>query len=318
MSPVKSSGQKLIYLLAGALATTLLQLTAGALGPFGMLFNLLAMVPAALVCMLHGGMTGGGIVVLATAALAVFSGPAVAAAYLLQFGLGSLLLPMYLRRGWAWDKAVAMTLAMVVVWAGLALGGYLLTQGETFSGTIGQFVQAEIARALESSVMPGQSDADRAQMAATAEQMTSLLVKIYPGLAVTVTGLLLLLTVLLLTRLARGRFEIAGPPFSLWKSPEYLVWFLIAGGFGGLLADGWVQVAAWNLLAVLLPLYFLQGMAVVSFFFQRKGFSPLMRAMGYMLLMLINPFQLLVAGIGVFDLWVDFRKPRIKNIDGNR
>ena len=317
MTPAKGSGQKLAFLLAGALATVLLQLTASALGPFGMLFNLLAMVPAALLCMLHGGLIGGGIVALATATLAGLSGPAVGAAYLLQFGLGSLLLPMYLRRGWAWDKAVAMTLAMVVVWAALALGGYLVAQGETFTGTVGQYVHTEIARALEASTLPGQSEADRAQMAATAEQMTSLLVKIYPGLAVTVTGLLLLLTVLLLTRLSRGRFEIAGPPFSLWKSPEHLVWLLIAGGFGGLLADGWVQVAAWNLLAVLLPLYFLQGLAVVSFFFQRKGFSPLMRAMGYMLLMLINPFQLLVAGIGVFDLWIDFRKPRIKNTDSN-
>jgi hypothetical protein len=37
-----------------------------------------------------------------------------------------------------------------------------------------------------------------------------------------------------------------------------------------------------------------------------------MRGLGYLLLLVINPFQLLVAGIGVFDLWVDFRKPRIK------
>ena len=277
-----------------------------------MIFSLLAMLPASLICMLHGGLVGGGIVLLATIALAGISGPPAGAAYLLQFGLGSLLLSMFLRRGWSWDKAVFTTLVVVVGCAALAVGGYLFSLGESFTGTISHYVQTEIGRALDASAIAGQSEAERAQFVATAEQMAAVLVKIYPGLAVTVTGLLLLLTLLLLTKLSRGRYVISGPPFSLWKSPDHLVWLLIAGGFGGLMAEGWVQVAAWNLLAVLLPLYFLQGMAVVSFFFQRKGFSPFMRAMSYMLLILINPFQLLVAGIGVFDLWIDFRKPRIK------
>ena len=68
-----------------------------------------------------------------------------------------------------------------------------------------------------------------------------------------------------------------------------------------------------NLLVVLLPVYFLQGLAVVSFFLQRREVSPLMRALSYMILFALNPFQLIVAGIGVFDLWIDFRKPRVKN-----
>jgi uncharacterized protein YybS (DUF2232 family) len=145
-----------------------------------------------------------------------------------------------------------------------------------------------------------------------AEQVSNLLTRIYPGLTVAAIGGMLLLTVFLLARLSSGRYVIPGPPFPLWKIPEHLIWLLIAGGFGSLLLDGWIQVAAWNLLAVALPLYFLQGMAVVSYFFLRKGISPLMRGFGYLVLLVVNPFQLLVAGIGVFDLWVDFRKPRIK------
>lgn len=312
MAPARGHRQSITYLLAGTLATVLLQLAAGVFGPVGMFFNLLAMVPASLACMLQGGLVGGGIVGLTTVVLAGFSGAAGGAAYLLQFGLSSLLLPLLLRRGWAWEKAVATTLMVVVGWAVLAVGAYLVSQGESVTGTISQYVQTEIKRALDASTVAGQSEQEGAQLAATVEQMSTLLVKIYPGLAVTVTGLMLLLTVLLLAKLSRGRYEIPGPPFTLWKSPEHLVWLLIAGGFGGLLADGWVQVVAWNLLAVLLPLYFLHGMAVVSFFFLRKGFSPFMRGMGYLLLVLINPFQLLIAGIGVFDLWIDFRKPRLK------
>jgi uncharacterized protein YybS (DUF2232 family) len=312
VAPSTGHNQRLAFLLAGTLATVLLQMAAGVLGPFGLFFNLLVMVPTALACMLQGGWVGAGIVVLTTAALSGYSGAVGGAAYLLQFGLASWLLPLLLRRGWAWDKAAAATLIVVIGWAALAVGSYLALQGESLTGTISQYVQIEIKQALDASTAVGQSADERAQLAATAEQMLALLVKIYPGLAVAVTGAMLLLTVLLLARLSRGRYQVPGPSFPLWRSPEYLVWLLIAGGFGALLANGWVQIAAWNLLAVLLPLYFLQGMAVVSFFFLHKGFSPFMRGMGYLLLLVINPFQLLVAGIGVFDLWIDFRKPRIK------
>lgn len=310
--PVNGQRQRVLYLLAGTLVTVLLQLAAGVLGPLGMLFNLLTMVPASLACMVQGGLVAGGIVLLTTVAIAGVSGAEGSLAYVLQFGLGSLLLPLLLRRGWAWDRAVAMTLIMVIGLAALVVGSYLVSQGESMTGTINQYVQTEIKRALDASAATGQSESELAELTAMAEQISTVLTRIYPGLAVAVTGGMLLLTVFLLAKLSRGRYLIPGSPFPLWKTPEHLVWLLIAGGFGSLLTDGWVQIAAWNLLAVALPLYFLQGMAVVSYFFLRKGFSPFMRGLGYLLLLVINPFQLLVAGIGVFDLWVDFRKPRIK------
>jgi len=301
-----------MYLLAGTLVTVLLQLAAGVLGPLGMLFNLLTMVPASLAFMVQGGVVAGGIVFLTTVVIAGVSGAEGSLAYVLQFGLGSLLLSRFLRRGWAWDRAVAVTLVMVIGLAALVVGSYLVSQGESVTGTINQYVQTEIKRAIDASAATGKSEAELAELTAMAEQMSTLLTRIYPGLAVAVTAGMLLLAVFLLAKMSRGRYTIHGPPFPLWKTPEHLVWLLIAGGFGALLTDGWVQVAAWNLVAVALPLYFLQGMAVVSYFFLRKGISPFMRGLGYLLLLVINPFQLLVAGIGVFDLWIDFRKPRIK------
>jgi hypothetical protein len=53
----------------------------------------------------------------------------------------------------------------------------------------------------------------------------------------------------------------------------------------------------------------------VTFFFWKKKFGPWFRALGYVLIVTINPLPLLVIGIGVFDLWIDFRKPRIKKKD---
>jgi uncharacterized protein YybS (DUF2232 family) len=63
-------------------------------------------------------------------------------------------------------------------------------------------------------------------------------------------------------------------------------------------------------LVILLPVYFLQGLAVIDCFFRRKSFSPVIRTIGYLLVTLVNPLPMLVTGIGVFDMWADFRKPR--------
>ena len=122
-------------------------------------------------------------------------------------------------------------------------------------------------------------------------------------------GNLVILPVLL-TLLARGRYVLPGKSFPQWKAPEQLVWVLILSGFIVAFADGPLATVALNLLVILLPVYFLQGLAVIDCFFRRKAFSPVIRTIGYLLLTLVNPLPMLVTGIGVFDLWADFRKPR--------
>jgi uncharacterized protein YybS (DUF2232 family) len=103
---------------------------------------------------------------------------------------------------------------------------------------------------------------------------------------------------------------VPGTAFPAWKAPEQLVWVLILAGFIVAFGDGLLATFALNLLVILLPIYFLQGLAVIDCFFRRKAFSPIIRAIGYLLLTLVNPLPMVVTGIGVFDLWADFRKPR--------
>lgn len=303
----------MLHLVGGVLLTFVLQMAAGVLGPAGLPLSLLAPLPAALAVMLHGVATGSAMVLLTTMVVLPVAGPAGAVAYLLQYGMGSLVLPLLLRRGLAWDRAVALTLAVVLAVAALGIGAFLLQQERAPGEIVGQYLRGELERALELTRSSELPDTDKAELQTLAGETVELLERIYPGVVVAVGGAILLLTTFLLSALAKGRFVLPGPPFALWKAPELLIWPLIAGGFGALLANGWPQTLAMNLLVVLLPIYFLQGLAVVGFFFQRRGVSPLMRALSYMLLIVFNPFQFIVAGIGVFDLWIDFRKPRVKN-----
>jgi uncharacterized protein YybS (DUF2232 family) len=85
---------------------------------------------------------------------------------------------------------------------------------------------------------------------------------------------------------------------------------LIVAGFLVVFDAGFAGVLALNLLVILLPVYFLQGLAVIDCFFRRKAFSPIFRTFGYLLVTLVNPLPMVVTGLGIFDLWADFRKPK--------
>ncbi len=290
----------------------MLHVGAGLLGPAGVALNLFIPLSAAYVGMRAGFPYGGGVVALVAVGLAGLGGFAAAAGYLLQFGLGSLLLPLLLRRGMSWDRAVGLTLAVVVGAAAVTLVGYASYRSMGINEIVARYVQGEIDRSLviyrEADLAPEQYE----ELRMFAERMAEFLGQAYPGLAIVVTGILLLFTVLFLARLANGRYVLPGPPFSNWKAPELLIWAFILAGFGVFLADGWLWGAALNLLTILVPVYFLQGLAVATFFFRKKGISPGFRTLGYVLVLLLNPLPLIVTGVGVFDLWADFRKPRIK------
>jgi uncharacterized protein YybS (DUF2232 family) len=75
-----------------------------------------------------------------------------------------------------------------------------------------------------------------------------------------------------------------------------------------------VSLIGRNLLVILLPLYFFQGMAVVNSFLQKKTYSPLVKGLIYLLLTIFNPLPIIITCVGVFDLWIDFRRPRQKKI----
>ena len=305
-------GQRLLYLSAAAVATLLLMFVAGAAGPFGLFLNLLLPLPTAYVVMCCGLGAGFGTVVLIAGGLFFGGDPAAMGSYLLQFGLGSLLLPGLLRRRIAWDRAAALTVLTVALVSAASVSAYAAWKGTSLHGLVDGYIKSEINQALEmyrSAKLPAEQIKEFQKLA---EATGAFLLRAYPSLAVVVTGAVQMLTLLLLSGFSRGRYLIPGPEFRQWRSNELLVWPLIAGGFGGIFGSGTVQTVAINLLTILLPIYFLQGLAVVSYYFSRRGIAPFVRLVGYLLLTVLNPLPLIVTGIGVFDLWADFRKPRIK------
>ena len=97
-------------------------------------------------------------------------------------------------------------------------------------------------------------------------------------------------------------------PLNLWKAPEYLVWGVIGCGLALFLPLTAIKVVGINGLLILMTVYFFQGIAIVSFYFDKKGLPRFVRVFLYTLIALQQLILLAVIGLGFFDLWVNFRR----------
>ena len=142
-------------------------------------------------------------------------------------------------------------------------------------------------------------------------QIVEMMLRLLPALLLLSFAFIVLINVLYLGR----RFpERRGQWFSLqhlreWKAPEPLVWGLIASGFVLFLPGaGLLGAAALNLLLVIAACYFAQGLAVIAYFFNKNNVPRFLRGLTYVLIIFQQIFTLLVVGLGLFDLWGDFRR----------
>jgi uncharacterized protein YybS (DUF2232 family) len=306
--------QRGFYVVLGALAGFALFGSFAALGFAAVAVNLFTPLPAAFIGMRFGTMVGAATVLLTAFFVLLASGYSPALLFLVQFGIPGAALPWLLNRGVAWDKAtVAVLWAMVTV----SLCGLLVVSaiaGQSPLVTASDLIGKEIAQTTTvMQDMFAETDLpanQKKEVSLAVDKMAAFLQQAYPGIAITVSGLMTVGLVLLLSVLARGRYSVPGKAFADWKVPEQLVWVLILAGFLVAFVNGFFGVFALNVLVILLPVYFLQGLAIIDFFFRRKAFSPIFRTLGYLLVTLVNPLPMVVTGLGIFDLWANFRKPR--------
>ena len=143
------------------------------------------------------------------------------------------------------------------------------------------------------------------------------LIRMIPALTICST-LFVTWTSLLLARPLLIRRGLPYPdfgPLNRWKAPEQLVWGVIGCGLMLMLPATTIKLVGINGLLVLMTIYFFQGIAIVSFFFEHKRLPKFFRFFLYSLIALQQIFLLLVIGIGFFDIWLDFRKRLLPKTD---
>ena len=307
-------GQAVLFTAVGIGATLLCLLGVSWVGPSGSFLNLLTPLAAAYLSMRFGLRSGIVVVVVTSALLQQLATTYTLAAYLGIFGVGSLLLPLFLRQQLSWDRAVLYaTLGSAVVTAMMILLT-VVTNGIDIQTLIDQMVQSEVDQAMQIYRDAGFNASQLQNMKEVVDGLGKFIGQNFYGLYLASLLGIQTFCLLILQRLKGSQYRISGIPFARWRLPAGLIWLLIAAGFLLLLPVETVSLVGRNLLVVLLPLYFLQGMAVVNSFLQKKPYPPVVKGLIYLLLVILNPLPIIITCAGVFDLWIDFRRPRQKNI----
>lgn len=207
---------------------------------------------------------------------------------------------------------ITMTFTCVVVLAAGMI--FLIAYSALLSTGIGSLVSGYVSKNLEASIAlyesMGMSKESLQVFRDSRDQIQYVLVRIIPAMAVAST-LFLTWTSLLIAKPLLKRRNLFYPDFgslNTWKAPELLVWFVIGCGLMLLVPFRPLKLVGFNGLLILLTIYFFQGIAIVSYYFERKRFPRALRVFLYSLIALQQMILLIVIGIGFFDMWLNFRK----------
>jgi uncharacterized protein YybS (DUF2232 family) len=299
-----------------ALASSLLLFLAGVAMPAaGLVLFPFVPHPALSLGVRYGMGWGAAVLLAAILLLAFFAGKEMAYIYGL-FALIAGLLSVLLGRLRAIEYLVAAVAGVVFA----AVGGlltYLFGSWATMTRELHESMLQHMTSALGAYEKMGLSKESLDLLREQIPQLAQTLFQLLPGLILLSLAFTVLVNVLLLCR----RFpERRGEWLSLthlrdWKGPEQLVWGLIAAGFV-LFAPGldMLNPLALNVLLVIAACYFAQGLAIIAFFFHKNNVPRFLRGITYVLIVFQQIFTLMVVGLGLFDLWGDFRRSKKNNL----
>jgi uncharacterized protein YybS (DUF2232 family) len=299
----------LLDLVKGSVATLTLFLAYVMFPVVGMLPGLFAPFPAIYYTLKRDRTIGAAIV--AVSALALLTDPAATLLYLLQCGVISLTLPVFLARGKMGARSIAYTVAINLGVILLLAGIYGAVQGVNLHAQVLKSIQSNISQVTPLYEKAGIKGEDLKSLQENMEEAGKLIGRIYPALVVVSLAFIAGLNLLVLKRAAT---RLPKPPatgdFVRFKNPEPLVWVLIVAGFAVLVPNPLVTTVALNVLVVTIALYAIQGMAIIAHFFNRFAVPRYMRVVFYVVLALQSYLAIAVAALGIFDIWGDFRSPK--------
>jgi uncharacterized protein YybS (DUF2232 family) len=231
--------------------------------------------------------------------------------YLLALvGMGALM-GYGFRRQWSTEKIVGLSSLFVIGMAGLFV---ILAFTET-KGEMVRLIEQDLRGAISATLKQiGSSSPETQELESKLLETVPLIVRIMPGVLMACTLGISWLNLLISLRYCRAAAieSCVREKLTLWKAPEFIVWFVIAGGLILLLPVGDLKLAAINLLIVTGTIYFLQGVAIVAFYLERWKLPVYVKGFVYAMVFLQQFASMATAALGLFDVWFDFRKPRKK------
>ncbi|MFZ5774803.1 MAG: DUF2232 domain-containing protein [Thermodesulfobacteriota bacterium] len=275
--------------------------------------QVLTPLPAQYYATLYGWKTGG-TVVLAAAGLAGAVTTATGDWPALLFSLIMMPLGFILARAGKKGSlmgAVGMGLVfLVLAWGGVAGLFSALSRLNPYQELVGfasQGLDATLALYRDSGRFTAE---DLKAITAFVERIKEQVVRLMPGLLTIAPIATVWLNIVAGQWLLKKRDpELAAwGDLSQWRLPDLLVWPVIAAGALLVIPERGLNTIGLNLGLVMAALYASQGLAIVSHLLNRWSAGKAMRLLVYGLLFIEAHGLLLVAALGLADVWADFRR----------
>ncbi len=265
------------------------------------------------------GHSGGLLLLVGTGLIMLFvlGGPTVDLLFFTELMLMGLVMAELIRRNFTVETVVLGASGAALASGFMGLLVYAGLSGSSLGEMISGYVLKNLTETVKLYEEVGIPQETLHRIAGSLDQIAEVMVLMLPAMAAGSALCVAWATLLMARPLFRsGRIEY--PSFgrlNRWKPPEQLVWGVIGCGAALLIPDRTIKVWALNGLIVLMTIYFFGGIAIVSFFFEKKRFPLFVRGLLYGIIVLQQFILLAVVGLGFFDIWLDFRRRITRNGD---
>ncbi len=299
-----------------AISTIVLFLSGVAIPMVGVLMIPLVPQPALAFGLKWGKGHAVALVLLVSFLLLSFGGKEIALGYSL-LALMVFLLLFSFGRGWSIEAVVVGTAGGMLA-AALAVLGYFFGSLSLMRAALRAALRENLEISLKVYEKVGFSGESLDLLRERAPQIIDVVLRIMPALAFLCFVTVILINLFFLYRRFPGHQTsfVSTGDVREWKSPEPLVWCFIVAGFSLFLpVGGGLKALALNAFLGIAVFYFLQGLAIVAYYFHHKHVPYFLRSLAYILIVFEQLFTLFVVGLGLFDLWGDFRRLKKKNLN---
>ena len=281
--------------------------------PLGVLIGILSPFPLVFIYLQRGRQVGMALIALVFVVLLLLVGSNQAMLFLAEYALMALLLGEMIRIKLPCDRCIAISAlasGLVSIVLLLVLFG---DQDTSVKEIFEQQIRAHFSQSMEAFESVGENKAEVADMKAFAERTAEGFAASYPAFLL-IGSLIGSAANYALLRIAWTRLYgpglFSGGAFSEWLCSENLIWGFILSAAALFLGQGMVADAGLNVFLVVLVIYFTQGLSIVVHFLKARNVQVFFWFVLFILIF-VQPLLIgLVAGLGVFDIWADFRKLR--------
>ncbi len=247
-------------------------------------------------------------ILLAAAAATLLGGWVAGLGYVVSFGLAAAVMCDMLERRKPFETIVLVTAAVTLA-VGVIAAFVMAGSVEALAKAVRDALSAGMARGRDLYKVLGMETGLGHEAEASVLETTMRLV---PALVALCAGFGALLNLGLFWRLGGQRrlgYSLFGD-LARWSAPEWLIWVLLATGFGMFVPVPALAVAALDAFVCVAAVYFCQGLAIMAFYFKALTIPPWVRGLIYFVIIVQPVLAALVCAAGIFDLWIDFRRLR--------